>query len=736
MTRIIPLLLLLALSSLGAGSGRTGPVIEWLTELQRIGARFAANEDAGADLRSLHGEISRRLSGRPDSGFKLPEFPGGAPDRMALAQYASKLRAALEEAERNRPGGVFNAGRIEVNVTASAAQVPTAASLDESEYRLHNLPKMADALNLIPGVTIQRTGQRNERGVFVRGFDFRQVPLYMDGIPIYVPYDGYADLDRFLAYDVSEIQVAKGFTSPLYGPNAIGGAINMISKEPTRKLNLDLGAGYASGDRVHGFLNAGTRFDKFWLQGGFAWLSSDSFPLSGDFQPTPRQPDRHRRNAYQTDNKGRIRAAWTPNASDQYSFTYAKQTGEKGNPPYAGTDPAVRPRYWQWPKWDKESFYFIGNKSIGETGYVRARLYYDKFDNVIYAYDNANYNSQTRPSSFISPYDDDTYGTTTEFGSKLGRRQTVKGSFYFKDDTHREGNLGEAQRTFRDQTYSFGVQDTVELTGRTTAILGFSADRLDVRNAQNIVSGVVQPFPRNDVWSYNPQAGLFHALTDSSKIRFTYARKTRLPTIKDRYSYRMGQAVPNPDLREERSDNFEAGYSQLVGLRSFLEVSLFQSNVSGSTQRFYVSPNVYQLRNLGDARYLGGEMGFRTSLTRRLQFSTNYTYLSRRNQTTPSVIMLDTPRHKIYAAATHMWGDRVTLVGDLLYEGGRWNANDAGRVQRASSFASAGLSASVRLHRQIEMQTGIQNLFDRNYFLVEGYPEEGRSYYMNLRYRF
>jgi hypothetical protein len=73
----------------------------------------------------------------------------------------------------------------------------------------------------------------------------------------------------------------------------------------------------------------------------------------------------------------------------------------------------------------------------------------------------------------------------------------------------------------------------------------------------------VRPFPRNNVWAYNPQAGLFYALTESGKAHFTYARKTRLPTIKDRFSYRMGQAVPNPDLREERSDNLEAGYTQV-----------------------------------------------------------------------------------------------------------------------------------------------------------------------------
>lgn len=718
-------------------------VIDWLTSLQTIEARLKAGEDAKVvetELRALRKEI---LGGtatltNPLPDLEIPAMPAGEVSNQSLTSYAQELHKRLEDAERSRPGGAFYAGRMEVVVTESALQVPTAETLDESDYRFRNLPKSADALNLIPGVTIQKVGPRNERGVYVRGFDFRQVPLYIDGIPQYVPYDGYVDLDRFLTYDVSEIQVAKGFTSPLYGPNAIGGAINMVSKAPTKKLNMDMGTGYGSGDQVNGFLNAGSRFDKFWVQGGFAWLSSNYFPLSGNFVPNALQPTDRRVNAYQTDNKGRIRVAYTPNRRDQYTFTYAKQNGEKGNPPYAGTDPTVRPRYWQWPQWDKESFYFIGDKSLGENTYVRARFYYDKFNNMIYAYDNAKYNSQTLASSFISPYDDHTYGTTTEFGTKLPGRQTLKLSLYFKDDTHKEANVGEPWRTFRDQSYSFGFQDTIQISSKLNAILGFSADHLDVLNAQNYISASrsVLPFPKNNIWAYNPQAGLFYTVSESGKIHFTYARKTRLPTIKDRYSYRMGQAIPNPDLREERSDNFEVGYTHILGARSTVEVALFQSNISNSTQRFFVQPNVFQLRNLGDARYLGGELSYRASITRNLQFTTNYTYLSRRNQTLPETIMLDSPRHKSYSMLTYGWFGRVTTFADLLYEGGRWNQNDAGRTLRAPSFATVGIGGSGRLYRSVELQAGLNNLLDRNYFYVQGYPEAGRNFYANLRYRF
>ena len=725
------LVLLLAVAAYGQS---TGSAIDWLTSLQAIEVRLRRGEDvavAAADVRALHREIEAAAA----PGATVPALPASG-ERDNWLATASALRRYLEDAERAQPGGAFHLGRVEVNVTADATQVPTAATLDENDYRLRDRRVVPDALNLLPGVSIQRIGPRNERGVFVRGFDVRQVPLYIDGIPVYVPYDGYVDLDRFLTYDVGEMQVAKGFTSPLYGPNAIGGAINLISKAPTKPANLDLGTGYGSGRAVNGFANVGLKWKQLWAQGGFAWLSSNTFPLSGKFQPVPLQPAGDRLNAYQTDYKGRIRIGWTPNRNDQYTFTYSNQQGEKGNPTYAGTDRLVRARYWQWPYWDKESFYFIGNKGLGESSYLRARLYYDKFNNLIKAYDNNCYCTQTLGSSFISPYDDDTYGTILEAGTRALARQTVKTSFYFKDDTHREGNLGEPMRSFRDQSWSFGFEDTVRITRRASAILGFSADHLQVLNAENFTAGQVLPFTKRDVWAYNPQAGLFYALSESSKLHFTFARKTRLPTIKDRYSYRMGQAIPNPDLREERSNNWELGYTRLLGLRTFLEANLFRSDVSNSTQRFFVQPNVFQLRNLGEARYLGGEFGVRSNPVSALQLTANYTYLSRKNVTMPGVLMLDTPRHKIYSSATYRLHSRVTLLADVRYEGGRFYQNDGGTYGRASNFANVGIGGSARLYKQTEVQAGIANLFDRNYILVDGYPEAGRTAYVNLRYRF
>jgi iron complex outermembrane receptor protein len=102
----------------------------------------------------------------------------------------------------------------------------------------------------------------------------------------------------------------------------------------------------------------------------------------------------------------------------------------------------------------------------------------------------------------------------------------------------------------------------------------------------------------------------------------------------------------------------------------------------------------------------------------------------------PELPMVDTPRHKAYSAATFQVGARTTLIADLRYEGGQFYQNDGGRFGRASNFAAVGFSGTTRLYRQIELQAGIDNALDRNYFLVDGYPEAGRTMYVNLRYQF
>jgi iron complex outermembrane recepter protein len=64
------------------------------------------------------------------------------------------------------------------------------------------------------------------------------------------------------------------------------------------------------------------------------------------------------------------------------------------------------------------------------------------------------------------------------------------------------------------------------------------------------------------------------------------------------------------------------------------------------------------------------------------------------------------------------------------------NTNDSGWIVPASKFATVDLGGIIPVYAGASLQVGVKNLFDRNYYFQEGFPEAGRSWYFNMRYRF
>ncbi len=247
--------------------------------------------------------------------------------------------------------GVFEIGRVIVkgnkSSTGKLTNVVTAEQLNKNS--INDVPH---AVNKLPGVTMTALGARNETGVSVRGFDLRQVPLYIDGIPVYVPYDGYVDLGRFSTSDIAEIRVDKGYSSILYGPNALGGAINLVSRKPLFTLEMKGKFGLKGSispasnttwlpqnDGSLMNISIGSRLNKkFYIAAGVSGLNARNYLLSKDFTPTKYQTDRIRQNSYHRDVKVNVKIGYMPSELDEYALSYSYQHGKKGVPLYAGTN--------------------------------------------------------------------------------------------------------------------------------------------------------------------------------------------------------------------------------------------------------------------------------------------------------------------------------------------------------------------------------------------------------------
>lgn len=643
------------------------------------------------------------------------------------------LAAAAQDAAPE----AFDLGTMSIYGTPPTSVDLAAVTIPVQTIERLERPTLARALTLAPGVTLQRVGPRNELGVFVRGFDLRQVPLFLDGVPVYVPYDGYADLGRFLTFDVAEIQVFKGYSPVILGPNALGGAINVVSRQPSAPLEADARAGWFSGEGREFSGNVGGRRERWYFQTGAAYYAQETFPLSDDFEPRPAQGAGDRENARVQDWKASVKAAFTPNATDEYAVGFQHQEGMKDNPPYAGNDPTVRPRWWRWPEWDKQSVYFVSNTRLGETGYVKPRLYYDQFDNTLKAFDDDTYTTQDRPSSFTSIYEDYSWGASVEGGLDLGERHTLKAAFHYKFDHHDEHNVGFPHYVFEDQTFSGALEDTWRPAERWSVVPGVSYDVRDVLEAVDTNTG--QPLGGDSFDSVNPQLGVFYDTGDAGQIHATVARKSRFPTIKDRYSYRLGQAIPNPDLEPETALHFELGWATPEWRGWSGQAAGFYSRVDDSIQRVdrvATAPNgspLFQLQNVGEAEHVGCELELRYNLPDRLEGRASYAYLHRENLSRPDLYPTDTPDHVLQGYLDYRPVSWLSLIPSFEYNDKRYSTTEGLSVD---SFITADFKVTVRLPRQFTLNAGVKNLLDANYELTEGYPEAGRTFFVNATWRY
>lgn len=633
----------------------------------------------------------------------------------------------------------FSLGQITVS-SDRGENLYASDSLDSEQIRQTDRETVGTAVAELPGVSLSKVGARNEEMVYVRGFDLRQVPIYVDGIPVYVPYDGYVDLGRFNTYDLARIDVAKGFSSMLYGANTLGGAINLVSRRPSKAFEGEVGGGLAldnSGDRssYHGYTNLGSNQGQWYVQASASYRDQDHFRLPDSFDATSVENGDRRDNSYATDRKYNLKLGLTPNATDEYALNYINQHGTKGTPPYAGTSSAVKPRYWQWPYWDKESLYFLSSTQIGAHT-LKLRAYHDTFENSLYSYDDASYTTISKPYAFRSWYDDYTDGFSVEGDLVLSAANTLKAAWNWKTDVHREHNAGEPLRHFKDRTQSLALEDTHRYSEALSFVAGLSYDTRKTLEAEdyNSKTGAISDFQRDDDDAFNAQFGAFYQLTPTGKLHATLARKSRFPTIKDRYSYRLGTAIPNADLKSERANHYEVGYSDLLAGNFRWQANLFHSNISNLIQSTRIDASACtsapcsQMQNVGKARANGIELGIDGGVGA-WEFRGNYTYLNRQNRSDPSVKLTDTPRNQFfgYAAWKHAaW----TLSGNLEAASGRWSASDGS--QRAGGFAVAGVKAGYKLAQGSTIEAGVSNVFDRLYAYSEGYPEAGRTYFVQF----
>lgn len=632
----------------------------------------------------------------------------------------------------------FSLGVVEI----SGARPADGSTVSSTTMTRNDTQNAGEALALVPGVALSRVGARNELMVQVRGFDLRQTPIFVDGIPVYVPYDGYVDLGRFNTFDLSRIQVEKGWSSMLYGANTLGGAINLVGRRPSRPIEFEAGTGVTLDRQAQrfddhwGYANLGLRGEQWYAQAGVSELNQDEFQLPSSFTPTKAEDGGARDNSYARDRKLSLKVGWTPNAEDEYAVNIIDQHGVKGTPPYAGNVASVTPRYWRWPYWDKQSVYGVSRTAIGEH-VLKLRLFHDTFRNSLFTYDDATYTTQKKASSFQSWYDDYSQGGSGQLDLKLSQANTLGMAAHWKEDVHREHNAGEPERTFKDHTLSFAAEDTHRIVPGSTLIFGVGQDRRQALKAEdyNSTTKAVSEFKHASDSTTNVQVALRQALGQGWNGQLSLARKSRFPTLKDRYSYRLGTALPHPDLAPERATHIELRADGPVTPWLNLQATVFRSRItdlmqSVTTTTMCGTSACTQMQNIGQARSQGVELGGQARWGA-WQLDGQYQFLDRDNLSNPAVKLTDTPRHQGRVQLGWRATPTVAIYSQVFGASGRYSSSDG--LQVAGKFCIVNLKSTWQVSPQIALEASVLNLGDRQYAYSEGYPEPGREWKLQAR---
>ncbi|MES2471425.1 MAG: TonB-dependent receptor [Pseudomonadota bacterium] len=616
--------------------------------------------------------------------------------------YTSVALAALTVAAGAQPrlhdeNVVVVATRVvtPVQQVASSVTVITAAQIESRQNR--SLP---DVLRQVPGLNIaQIGGAGGQTSVFMRGTNASHVKVLLDGIDVADPStpSGAADISKFLAGDIAQVEVLRGPQGALYGSDAIGGVINIITKAGEGPAKFTASAEAGSFETFNQTAGVSGSYGKLRYAATVQHVHAGATPVT----PLNLLPPGQRRNDDYFDNL-------TASTKLGYDVT-------------DNFDIGIVARYYNTlGRITGDAFNFITFASfpsptqtrISSIGYqTRAHAHLVLWDGRLDQTVGLAYGST------ITATQDPDNGNSRAIGDRV--KLDWQGNIAVTDGQ----TLVLGAETAREALHpglSFGFPTTLSRGITTNA--GFGGLQSDFGNGIHTSASVRYDdnsrFGNKVTWRLAPTWAIEGTGT---RLKASLGTGFKAPSLQQLF----GTFGGNPLLKPETSFGYDVGVEQsllgdaLTGGLTWFQNDIENLIVSGPAPAFV-------LGNIGRARTQGVESFIAWKMLDTLTLRGDYTYTDAVDDRT-NLALLRRPRHKASLNGSWQVTDALLLDATLLYVGPQIDGNRDFSVPRfkKGGTVTVDFAASYRLTDTFSLFGRLENAFDNSYQAPEGFLRPG-----------
>jgi iron complex outermembrane receptor protein len=537
------------------------------------------------------------------------------------------------------------------------------------------------------GVSTGSAGGMKIRGI--GGSPTTGVLLLIDGHPQYMGLMGHPLPDAYQSMIAKRVEVVRGPASVLYGSNALGGVINIITKKKTDDgVSTNFRAMYGSYNTLATEVNNHVRSGKFGSYFSFGYNRSDGTRDNMEFN--------------QYSGYGKAEYDFTPNWN---AFADLSLTNFDASNPGATGDPII----------DNDA-----GVTRGVTSFSIENTYEKTSGALKFFYNFGSHDIDDGYRTGGVPRDYHFRSTDNMFGISL--YQTVElfagnSSLIAGFDLQRFG--GHAWNRYLDgrpdsEIAEKGINDVAGYINIKQLIFAKLLLNAGIRADNNSHTGL----------EWIPSVGLNLPFSEAATLKATVSKGFRNPTIREMYMF----PPQNPDLEPERLMNYELSFSQkLADFRLEFDVNVFY--IKGDNAIQTVMSNGKPLNvNTGEIENYGLELASSYRITPNFSLSANYSWLNMTHKIEAA------PEHKLYAGFAYS-ASKWRFASGIQYIGNLYTSVTAGDTIK-DSFALWNARLTYLIRKPLELFVKGENLLSQKYEINTGYPMPGITVFGGVNLRF